>query len=243
MIEANKVLIHFSLKYKGDHDLIYKAIETKEKCDNENVLTTDENCITILDDNYPQNFKTKCFKPPFVLYYKGNVDLLKSEKILSVIVSRKESSSFRYVATDLLSDIKVPIVICGHKSPTAFITTLSNKIILVLPCGIDYKGLETSLVDTVVSNGGLVLTEYPKDTPPTTQNCGFRYRLVESLANKTLVLETTPNSGGIVRYNFALSYGNDIYAVPKDCSDKEWANNEMIYEGAIPCLYKQDLMK
>ena len=68
----NIILIYFSIKYKGDWDKIYKALEEKEKVSLEEITKTEENIksnnwniITIIDRDYPEKLKTAykyCFK-------------------------------------------------------------------------------------------------------------------------------------------------------------------------------------
>jgi len=68
----NIILIYFSIKYKGDWDKIYKALEDKEKVslseiqELENELKNYKWKIgTILDQDYPKRLK-EAYKPPFV---------------------------------------------------------------------------------------------------------------------------------------------------------------------------------
>lgn len=74
-----KVLLYFALKYKGDWDKIYKALESKEKIELED-LTREISKIgsqttTIISNNYPDALKYT-YKPPFVMFYKGDIELL-----------------------------------------------------------------------------------------------------------------------------------------------------------------------
>lgn len=52
------ILLYFSLKYKGQFDLIYKALERKERVDEslkeELFKTIKSSYTTIISDDYPQ---------------------------------------------------------------------------------------------------------------------------------------------------------------------------------------------
>lgn len=73
-MNMNLVLVYFAKKYEGDWEKMYQAIAQKERIDFKDLekLDSDMNCkyITIIDNNYPNHFKSK-YKPPFVLFYNG----------------------------------------------------------------------------------------------------------------------------------------------------------------------------
>ena len=61
MIDVEDILLYFSLKYKGQFDLIYKALERKERVDEslkeELFKTIKSSYTTIISDDYPQKLK------------------------------------------------------------------------------------------------------------------------------------------------------------------------------------------
>lgn len=77
-MKAREILLAFALKYANDWNRMYEAIQKKEELtetDLENVNSFSGNYITILDSEYPDRLKQK-YKPPFILYYEGDVSLL-----------------------------------------------------------------------------------------------------------------------------------------------------------------------
>ena len=77
-MEARKILLAFALKYANDWNRIYEAIQNKEdltEADEANVNSFSGNYITFVDSEYPNRLKRK-HKPPFVLYYDGDINLL-----------------------------------------------------------------------------------------------------------------------------------------------------------------------
>ncbi len=81
------LVLYFSIKYEGNFNKIYKALLNKEKFDKEAIIKMKEqlDCqyITIFDVEYPDELKEiNC--PPFVLFYKGNINLLKEKKLCLV---------------------------------------------------------------------------------------------------------------------------------------------------------------
>ena len=79
MLEGRNLLLYLSIKYEGDWDKIYCAIKAKEKISKEEVeevvSTNKTPFITIIDDDYPNALKN-IYKPPFVLFYYGDLSLL-----------------------------------------------------------------------------------------------------------------------------------------------------------------------
>ena len=73
------ILIYLAMKYKGNWDDIYGAIKRKEPIDDmaftDLLATLKANTITIIDKNYPDHLK-QAHKPPFVLFYYGDLSLL-----------------------------------------------------------------------------------------------------------------------------------------------------------------------
>ena len=73
--KARNILIALSLKHNGDWDKIYEDIQNKTLVEDTYTQQAEniKNVITILDEEYPQQLKNS-FKPPFVLFYKGNIN-------------------------------------------------------------------------------------------------------------------------------------------------------------------------
>lgn len=74
--EMRDILIYFAVKYNGDWDCIYSAICRKEPLDKELVIKTRDsinyNTVTMIDTAYPESYKA-LYKPPFVIFYEGEV--------------------------------------------------------------------------------------------------------------------------------------------------------------------------
>lgn len=71
------ILVYFAKKYKDDWDEIMNALATKEKVstlDLEEVLgeLKDIKVITIIDEDYPQQYKS-VHKPPFVIWISSGI--------------------------------------------------------------------------------------------------------------------------------------------------------------------------
>lgn len=87
-IEMSKVINYFTYKYNGDWDYIYDAIQNKEKIDIndlEEFIHNNEKIkyISIIDEEYPENYKS-IYMPPLTIYYEGNNSLLNEKNIISL---------------------------------------------------------------------------------------------------------------------------------------------------------------
>lgn len=91
----NEILLYFTTKYFGEWDKVYKALETKEEIVFEKMKQyakeQKNNYVTILDDEYPRKLK-EVDKPPFVIFFKGNKELMNEESYWPIQALRKYDS-------------------------------------------------------------------------------------------------------------------------------------------------------
>ena len=222
-------LISYSFYYLGEYDRIIKAINENADVPIVNV----PNAITIFDAAYPkQLLNLKC--PPMVLYYKGNLDLLKQDAI--AIVGSRNASEYALKATKALvqanqdkvivSGLAKGIDACAHKNAT--------KTIGILGCGIDYiyPRCNYDLIKKL-EREGLILSEYPAFSKPIGYHFPFRNRLIACLSSKTYVMQSTLKSGTMTTINEALELGKEVKVLPYDVFNRDGINNNhLIYEGA-----------
>ena len=95
----NDVLLYFAMKYEGDFKKMFVALKTKEIVDSQKLREYKKQIkhkyVTLIDDKYPDYFKTiEC--PPMVLFYKGNLKLI--DKGLPMEYSVLESGK-RFIST------------------------------------------------------------------------------------------------------------------------------------------------
>ncbi|ARU91980.1 DNA processing/uptake protein [Spiroplasma clarkii] len=84
--------MYLTLKYEGQWDDIYQALLNKERVTvselHRAITKVTCNYITILSPYYPNCFKSTN-KPPFVIFYQGEISLLNSNKQIIGIVGGK----------------------------------------------------------------------------------------------------------------------------------------------------------
>lgn len=222
-------LIYYSHIHNGEYVKILNAIKNNEEYKKLDI----DNCITIYDELYPKELLDLKY-PPLVLYYKGNLNLLKEEKI--GVVGSRMACDYARKATECLvkknldkvvvSGLALGIDACAHEN--AF------KTIGILGCGIDYiYPKANTLLYKMVEENGLILSEYPGLSKPLGYHFPFRNRIIASLSNTVYIMQSTINSGTMTTLNEALELGKEIKVLPYDIfSEFGTNNNHLIAEGA-----------
>ena len=235
------VIIYLSIKYQGDWDKIYNAIKKKESCETQEIerVVSSLGCkaITILDDNYPSSLKN-IYKPPFTLFYLGDISLLESN-IISIVGSRAPSTYASKSTKKIISDLKEKnVVICSGLARgidrIVHEESLNNnlKTIAILPTGIlyCYPKENLSIYEEIIKKG-LIISEYPSYSRVKKEKFGMRNRIIAGLGDKLLVMSAKEKSGTMISVKFALEFGKDIYCLPYHI-DEGSICNKLIKEGA-----------
>ena len=237
----NKILIYFAIKYAGSWDLIYKALEEKEEINipelEDSLLKIKSKCITLLDDEYPICFKT-VEKPPFVIFYHGDISLLNNNNLVSAIGTRNNTKYGEICSYKLITELaKNYVTVSGMAKGIDTLVhkyTINNggKTIAVLGSGINYiYPLNNVAIYKEIKEKGLIISEYPNVTVPEQKNFKERNRLIASLGKGLLVVEAALKSGTMNTVSHALNYGKDIWCVPHTM-DKKSGCNFLIKQGA-----------
>lgn len=224
-----KTLINTSYFCDGEYSAIINSLNKKINYPDVDI----ENVITIFDENYPKELMNLRY-PPFVLYYKGNLDLLKHEKI-SIVGSRK-ACDYSLKATEyicLKNNDKV-IVSGLAKGIDGKAHECANKTIAILGCGIDYiYPRANEYLYERIKNEGLILSEYPSRVKPLAYHFPFRNRIIAALGSCLYVMQSSNKSGTTSTVDEALELGKDVKVLPYDIFSPFGShNNQMIYEGA-----------
>lgn len=107
--------------------------------------------------------------------------------------------------------------------------------IAVLGNGLDtiYPKENKELANSILENGGMLISEYPLGTKPDRMNFPARNRIVSGLSTGVLVIEAKEKSGTLITVDFALEQGRDVFVVPGNInSSTSVGTNRLIKEGA-----------
>ena len=181
------------------------------------------NYFTIEDDIYPQCLK-EISNPPLKLYYKGNLDLLKDERLIAVVGTRNPSSYGKlcceYMVKKMTSaNITIVSGFAKGIDSIAHKTSLlaGGKTIAVIASGLDivYPASNLSLYREIEEKG-LILSEYEAGVKPFKFNFPQRNRIIAGLSKGTIVVESKDRGGSLITADLALEFNRDVYAVPGD---------------------------
>ncbi len=177
--------------------------------------------VTIADDEYPEKLKN-ISSPPLVLYFKGDVSLLK-EKSVAIVGTRKPTFYGREVTRMFarsLSESGLVIVsgLAYGLDMEAALATLSakGKTIAVLGGGLDkiYPSQNTNLSEEIVASGGLLVSLYAPLRRPTKYSFSQRNRIISALSEGTIVVEAGEDSGTLITANYALEQKRELFIIP-----------------------------
>ncbi|ALM93886.1 DNA-processing protein DprA [Fusobacterium polymorphum] len=181
------------------------------------------NYFTIEDDIYPQCLR-EISNPPLKLYYKGNLDLLKDERLIAVVGTRNPSSYGKlcceYMVKKMTSaNITIVSGFAKGIDSIAHKTSLlaGGKTIAVIASGLDivYPASNLSLYREIEEKG-LILSEYEAGVKPFKFNFPQRNRIIAGLSKGTIVVESKDRGGSLITADLALEFNRDVYAVPGD---------------------------
>lgn len=246
---TKKIAKHFNISY----DIATKMINTINDDKLTALLQREEkqyNIITVFDSYYPALLK-QIVDAPLVLYTIGNYSLLNKKLIISVIGTRKPSKEawhkVNYIMTPLVK--KNWVIVSGlAKGIDSYAHQLTlnehGETIAVLGHGFNYVyPKENYGLLELIKNRGLVITEYPPNTPPRKHQFPERNRIISGLSLATLVIEAKKRSGTLITVNQALEQGRDVYALPDSPLLPEAKGClELIQDGAKLIMSANDIL-
>lgn len=211
------------------------------------------NLLTINDKKYPRLLK-EIYNPPWLLYYKGNIDI-NNEFAFGVVGTRKASSYGRQVAESIVRDLvnNNLVIISGlalgidaiaHE--TAVLS--GGKTIAVLGTGLDrqsiYPAANRYLVDKIILSGGGIVSEFPLGTQPLRHNFPLRNRIIAGMSLGILVVEAGEKSGALITADLALEQNREVFAVPGNIySEASKGPNKIIKYGAKVARSAEDIIE
>ena len=157
--------------------------------------------------------------PPYMLFYRGNLECLTSPCV-SVVGTRRATPGARKATEDFARDAAEDglTVVSGlaygidshaHKGS---LLSAAGQTAAVLPSGIDTitPSAHTRLAARLLQKGGLILSEYTPGTPALSFRFVQRNRIIAALSPVTVVTQAPAGSGALITADYALSYGRDV---------------------------------
>ncbi len=181
----------------------------------------DESCFILHFDHpdYPALLR-EIHVPPFVLFVKGDVDVLSRPQI-AIVGSRTPTSigadnaysfagalSEKFVVT---SGLALGVDAASHRGALA----VGAKTIAVMGAGLDtiYPSRHKLLASKIMENGALV-SEFSPGVGVERHHFPRRNRVISGLSLGTLVVEAALKSGSLITARYALEAGREVFALP-----------------------------
>lgn len=240
-MDVRETMLSLALEHEGDWDAIYGAIKNKN-APKKQIKANDikEKFITVIDDDYPECLK-EGIKPPVVLFYEGDFDVLKEAKETVALLNDNTASEYSIKAVmriaEELTERCAFIVPFGQKNNNEIIRKLLSKgssIIAVLNTGIGEENSSDKELYRELREHQLIVGAFPPNVSKKPKygdlSCS---NLQASLSKKILVGAISKKSPFLVAIGLAAGVNKQVYCIPHQ-SGSNYANNSLIKEGA--CL-------
>jgi len=255
MENMRDILVAMSVKQNGDWNRMYTMLKNKEQLSKEeihqNYSKVGSNVLTIIDPDYSSKLKN-CWHPPLCLYYYGDISLLNSNKVISVVGTRNCNEYSRNSVTKIVKEAiekDRDIVICSGMAKGIDAAAMraameaGGKVIGVLGSGIErvYPEENKDIYDYCKEGKGLILSEWPMEVAPEKDNFPFRNRLIATLGDILFVGQCDSRSGTSTSVKYSLELGKSIYVLPQHISPNDMSN-QLIKDGAEVVTKTEDLL-
>ena len=199
---------------------------------------------------YPSPLK-EIAAPPLILYGFGNTNILDRLQ-LAVVGSRQPSEYGRrqaiafadYLAANnwvITSGLALGIDGAAHRGAL----NAGGQTLAVLGSGIDviYPRRHRQLAVDIVSNGGLILSEYPPGMPPSAHHFPRRNRIISGLVKGVIVVEAAIKSGSLITARLALEQNREVFAIPGNILNPlSQGGHFLIRQGAVLVQHPQEVI-
>lgn len=210
--------------------------------------------IHLLSDDYPEMLKS-IYAPPIVLFYTGDIQLLKQYTWLGVVGARTYSpygkDATELILNDLLlkakNDIGIISGLAKGIDTEAHIQTLkgNGRTVGVIGSGLDiYYPYKNRSLQEYLAKEHLVISEYPLGSKPLKFHFPERNRIIAGLSRGILVIEAKKRSGSLITAYNAIDENRDVFAVPGSIfEENRIGNHRLIQLGAVLTTNGEDILK
>ena len=215
----------------------FKNVENADSLANE-LEKRDIRFVSFLDDAYPQKL-FDIYDKPTALFVKGNLGALE-RKCVSVVGTRRPTRYGAKVAEEFSREF-ARAGLCIASGLARGVDGIAHKAcvdnasptIAVFASGLDvvYPAEHRGLVDGILANDGLILSEYPLGTKPLQYHFPDRNRIVSGISEAVFLPQAAKKSGSLITMRLAIEQGKEIFVTPGNIYDEENAGgNELLRE-------------
>lgn len=158
----------------------------------------------------------QCKLLPFLLFYEGNIEILKTEKI-SIVGTRKPLDLSIDFTMHIVWEVKKTVVsgfAIGIDHFAHFFAFQQNiPTIAVFGCGtnIIYPKSNLELYSKLTGNNFLIISEFAPDTLPKKYYFPIRNRIIAAFGDDLICIQAGEKSGALITVNYAKQLGKPVY--------------------------------
>lgn len=207
------------------------------------------NYITRFDDTYPVLLR-EIYDPPWVLFYKGNLSLLREKRTLAVVGTRHPTREARPIMKALLLPLirKGWCIVSGLAYGVDAIAhqlalEANGSTIAVLGSGLEsIYPKEHRNLSLEIAERHLLVSEFLPNQHAQKWQFPLRNRIISGLTCGTLVIEAKERSGSLITADQALEQGREVFAVPGSIlNNNSKGTNYLIQQGAKLVICSDDI--
>jgi DNA processing protein len=233
--------------------------------------TTHTSVVTWLDDEYPSSLR-EVADAPTALFLRGRAAQglrdLERLTVVAVVGARTPSPYGREMTRVLARDLTDAglLVISGmalgidavaqqqavdawervRRAPSLGAEVRERvSTVAVLGCGVQVTyPRENARLAERICRSGLIVSEFPGDTPARPWRFPCRNRVIAGLARAVVVVEGSERSGSLLTAGFATQIGRDVLAVPGEAGRRLSAGpHRLLRRGAHVCESADDVLE
>ena len=171
---------------------------------------------------------------PIILYLKGDI-LPCDARALAIIGTRNATRYGHEMAETMAAELAFNgyTIVSGLArgiDTTAHRSALKHgRTIAVMGSGLlNLYPRENQELAHMISQKGVLMSEFPLNTPPDRQNFPRRNRIVSGLSMGTLLIEAPEESGAMLTMHNAVSQGRRLFAIPGRANENSFKGNHLL---------------
>lgn len=200
--------------------------------------------------DYPPLLREIHDPPPFLFVY-GNYTQ-QDHLAVAIVGSRRATPYGRAVAEQMARELSLHGVTILSGGAAGIDTaahrgavSAQGRTMAVLGCGVDvcYPQENRTLFDQIRRQGALI-SEYPYCSQPETWRFPARNRIISGMSHAILIVEAPKQSGALITARYAAEHGRPLLVTPGNIDrPMSVGTNELLREGAAPCLEVGDILQ
>lgn len=157
---------------------------------------------------------------PDTLYAVGNLKLLQSERLFTIVGSRQTPASALKLTKRIAQELSETFTIVtgtalgGDSAAIDGALEGSGRVICLLAGGFQHLPQNNLPRIEQVAKHGLVLALHPYETPVREFSYGYRNQYLAKVSLGTLIVGAPQKSGALITAEYAKRYGKKVFALP-----------------------------